>query len=179
MPNWCENHLSIYGSEEEMNRLIEIISKDGGEFELLEKLYPTPEDLLIGDAPMTNHTEQQKANLEKHGYTDWYQWRVDNWGTKWAENDLRVEQELTTKDGESCIAFGFDTAWGPPLEAFDKISKDFSKIAFCLYYEEPGMGFCGRKVWANGELMESQESEMIGSYFEEEELYNQYIKENK
>ena len=37
-------------------------------------------------------------------------------------------------------------AWGPPIEAFDKISQDFPKILFCLYYEEPGMGFCGRKV---------------------------------
>jgi len=27
--------------------------------------------------------EKYKSNLDKYGYTTWYDWACDNWGTKW------------------------------------------------------------------------------------------------
>lgn len=179
MPNWCENHLSIYGDETEMNKFISVISTGQDDFKLLETLYPTPEDLLMDQAPMPpNHTDKQKENLEKYGYSDWYKWRIDNWGCKWAESDLRVEQEFHVNNDRAVIAFGFETPWGPPIEAFTKIAKDYPTLLFCLYYEETGMGFCGTNIWAKGEMVDSVESQIIDKYFDEEYLYNQHIKEN-
>ena len=181
MPNWCENHLSITGQEDDVKKILEIIEtpvENGGEYNIIENLYPTPEDLNIGHAPMNNLTDQQIANKEKYGYTDWYQWRIDKWGTKWPDSDTRSESEPiigTSPEGISTIAFGFETPWGPPIEAFHKISSDYPNLLFCLYYEEPGMGFCGKNVWANGEEVESEESELVSSYFDEDYLYEHYF----
>lgn len=178
MPNWCENHLSIYGKQEEMQKLMEVITIREGEYSLLEKLYPTPDELNIGDVSMTPD-EQQIANFEKFGYKSWYDWRIDKWGTKWPESDLYTSQDYTeNNDGTSVIAFSFNSAWSPPIDAFKKIAKDYPNLLFCLYYEEPGMGFCGKNVWLNGESKESYESELIQNYFDEEYLYEQYMENN-
>jgi hypothetical protein len=40
------------------------------------------------------------------------------------------------------------------------------------------MGFCGTNVWANGECVESTESELVSRYFDESYLYDTYIEKN-
>jgi hypothetical protein len=175
MPNWCENNLSIYGRKEDMIKFMEVIRVGDDEYSLLEKLYPTPEELNIGDVSMTPD-EQQLANFEKFGYKSWYDWRIAKWGTKWPESSLSVGQDYTeSTNGYSVIAFNFETAWSPPVEAFDKITMDYPNLLFCLYYEEPGMGFCGKNIWANGECQEKYEAELVQNYFDEEYLFDQYI----
>ena len=175
MPNWCENNLSIYGKEEEMKKLMEVITISEDEYSLLDKLYPTPEELNIGDVSFTVD-EQQIANLEKFGYKSWYDWRIEKWGTKWSESDLEIGQEYTINhDGTATIAFNFNSAWSPPIEAFNKISKDYPNILFCLYYEEPGMGFCGSNIWAKGECQEEYQSELVSRYFSEDYLHKLYV----
>lgn len=174
MPNWCENNLSIYGKKEDMDKFMEVITLPDGQYELLEKLYPTPEELNIGHVSMTPD-EQQLANEKKYGYKSWYDWRIDKWGTKWTESDLNLGQDYTIRGDNSEIAFNFETAWAAPIEAFDKISKDYPNLLFCLYYQEPGMGFCGRNVWLNGEAIEVTHGELISSYFDEEYLYEENI----
>lgn len=175
MPNWCENNLSIYGSVEDMNKILSVMKKEDGEYSILEALYPTPEELNIGNVSF-NPDEQQIANQEKYGYKSWYDWRIDKWGCKWPESELFLGQEYTLNDnGNGVIAFNFETPWGPPIEAFNKISQDYPNLLFCLYYEEPGMGFCGKNVWAKGECIESEESQMVSSYFDEDYLFEMYI----
>lgn len=178
MPNWCENNLSIHGPKDEMDRFHEIIKKDDGEYSLLENLYPTPEDLINTTSSYSKDdwSDEQKANFEKYGHADWYSWRIANWGTKWKESDLYVGQEYTVNevDGTATIAFNFNTAWAPPIEAFDKISKDWPNLLFCIYYEEPGMAFCGNCIWLNGEQKEASHSDMVNRFFDEEYLYEMY-----
>lgn len=155
MPNWCENNLSIYGKIDDMRKLIDVIKTESGEYELLERLYPTPPELLEGN--------------------DWYMWRINNWGTKWTESDLQVGQDYTEmRIDKAVIAFNFNSAWSPPIEAFDKIAKDYPKLIFCLYYEEPGMMFCGSNVWGNGEQQESNQADLVSRWFDEEYLYDEY-----
>lgn len=176
MPNWCENNLSIYGQKEDMDRFHEMIKQGNGEYSLLERLYPTPEELDIGNVSSRREdwNDQQKANFEKYGHADWYSWRISNWGTKWKEDDLYVGQEYTVIGDRATIAFNFNTAWSPPIEAFDKISNDWPNLLFCLYYEEPGMGFCGNNVWLNGDQKESSQADLISRFFDEEYLYDVY-----
>lgn len=174
MPNWCENFLSITGNPEEMDKFHEIIKTGDGEYELLERLYPTPEDLKIGNVS-TVPDEKQLNNLEKYGYKSWYDWRIDKWGCKWPESSLHVSQEYGSIGDLNQIAFRFETPWGPPNQAFDKISSDWENLLFCLYYEEGGIGFCGKRVWGNGEIMEEYDGELIQNYFDEFYLYDTYI----
>lgn len=176
MPNWCENNLSICGHKDDMQNLFDVIKVGEDNYILLENLYPTPTDLLIGDAPVSQDTEQQKKNIEKYGFADWYDWRIEHWGCKWPESSLNIFQEYTVhSDGVGIIIFNFETPWGPPIQAFDKISGDWPNLLFCLYYEEPGMGFCGNNIWANGELKESEESSLVSKVFDEDYLFNEYI----
>ena len=178
MPNWCSNNLSVHGKIEDMKKFMEVITIGEDEYSLLSKLYPTPEELNIGDVSFTVD-EQQQANLEKYGYKSWYDWRIEKWGCKWPESDLYVGQEYTeNKDGTATIAFNFESPWSPPLEAFDKISLDYPNLLFCIYYEEPGMAFCGNCVWAQGERKEQSQSELISSYFDEDYLFDEYINNN-
>jgi hypothetical protein len=178
MPNWCSNNLSIYGKIEDMKKLMEVITIGEDEYSLLEKLYPTPDELNIGDVSFTVD-EQQQANFEKFGYKSWYDWRIAKWGTKWPESDLHVGQDYTeNKDGTAVIAFNFESAWCSPLEAFDKISMDYPNLLFCIYYEEPGMGFCGSAVWGDGERQQNSQAELIDRYFDEEYLFDSYINNN-
>lgn len=183
MPNWCENQLSISGKKYDMDKFIDVINENG-EYKLLTNLYPMPSELDIESASMRGEeywTEQQRANKEKYGFTDWYSWRIHNWGCKWPESDLSVSQEYgtagMTSDGTTVftIAFRFETPWGPPIEAFEKISNDYPELLFCLYFEEPGMGFCGERVWGNGELVSSTDSELVNRFFDEPYLYEHTI----
>ena len=178
MPNWCSNNLSIYGKIEDMKKLMEVITIGEDEYSLLEKLYPTPDELNIGDVSFSVD-EQQQANFEKFGYKSWYDWRIAKWGCKWPESDLHVGQDYTeNKDGTAVIAFNFESPWCSPLEAFDKISMDYPSLLFCIYYEEPGMGFCGSAVWGDGERQQNSQAELIDRYFDEEYLFDSYINNN-
>lgn len=193
MPNWCSNNLYVYGEKEDMMNFLYIISRKLDEknnvieanevvledykhgdvnVALLENLYPTPPGLLIGDAPVV-HNDIQKTNLERCGYPDWYQWRIDKWGTKWPESDLYFNPPFVSGNHIE-IDFDFQTAWSPPVEAFDQISKDYPNLLFCLYYLEEGMGFCGRNVWINGESIESYQAEYINNEFDTEYLFSEY-----
>ena len=141
----------------------------------MHNLYPTPEDLLIGDAPFGRDTPEQLANKEKYGYADWYEWRNSHWGCKWGESDLMVTEYPVVENDVWTVGFRFETPWGPPIEGLNHIAKEWPKIMFCLYYEESGMGFCGRNVWADGEDKESSQSELISDYFDEDYLYDEYM----
>lgn len=52
-----------------------------------------------------------EANLKTHGYSDWYEWSFDHWGTKWNAYD-QGQPELA-KDGKS-VTYDFTTAWDTP-----------------------------------------------------------------
>ena len=175
MPNWCSNNLSVYGKTEDMKKFMEVITIGDDEYSLLEKLYPTPEELNIGDVSFTVD-EQQQTNFDKYGYKSWYDWRIAKWGCKWPESDLHLGQDYTENlDGTSVVAFNFESPWCSPLEAFDKISMDYPNLLFAIYYEETGMAFCGKTIWANGERVENYQAELIDRYVDEEYLFEEYI----
>jgi hypothetical protein len=113
---------------------------------LLDEFIPVPESLHIVAGRVGDDTDpkqialeaQEKANLETHGYTTWYDYCVNEWGTKWdvGGNDYNEPQEIP--DG---LIMSFDSAWAPPIAAMEK----FQDLGFSvrLYYYEPGMCFAG------------------------------------
>ena len=71
------------------------------------------------------------------------------WGTKWdlPENEQRqVASELL----ESGAAF-FDTAWSPPMQAIEALSRKFRAVSFQLDYCELGMFFDGTAMFQGGD----------------------------
>ena len=70
---------------------------------------------------------------------NWYDWNVRNWGTKWdvanVDNEGYPETEITD-EGEDFIAYRFNTAWSPPIEAIIKLVDQYPKLRFSLSFEE-------------------------------------------
>jgi hypothetical protein len=117
---------------------------------LLDEFIPVPKDLQIvagrvGDDNDPKQIELKEAeirNLATHGYTTWYDFCVNEWGTKW---DVGADGN-PAQDIPGGLMLGFDSAWSPPVHAYEKlIEQGFSIRA--MYYE-PGMAYAG--VWEDG-----------------------------
>jgi hypothetical protein len=117
MPNWCWNHLEVTGDEIQLREFVEkstINIKENDEFSF-EGTFPR------GDRK------------------DWYEWSINNWGTKWDA----CESEILNND-INFFSVSFESAWSPPIAWIDNIMQDFPDLCFILEYQELGMCFGGR-----------------------------------
>jgi hypothetical protein len=112
--------------------------------ELLNEFIPVPADLkdtvsgFHGDPDEQAKLEEQtKANLEKYGYGNWYDFCVGEWGTKWDVGDSSGINDVQANE----IVLYFDSAWSPPIAAYEKL-EDLGFYVHAMYYE-PGMCFAG------------------------------------
>jgi hypothetical protein len=132
MPNWCENEVEItFSDRAEYERFAEIMGdpehyigwepKD----EMFDKFIPTPSEAL--------------------GTSDWWAWRIENWGTKW---NPQIEEFRLEDTG---AFFRMNTAWAPPRDFFRTFSKMFPSATIELSYLEEGMSFCGKATFTNGD----------------------------
>lgn len=148
MPNWTQNHVTLSHTDSTMIERAVNAFKRG---EMLHEFIPVPQALTdTVSGYFGNDTDKQSAleakqvaNTEKYGYANWYDFRVAEHGVKW---DIGG-------DGCQCEVFGdtmiidFDSAWSPPLQAYEKlIGMGFNIVA---YYYEPGECFAG--IWDNGD----------------------------
>ena len=152
MPNWCSNYISVRGSRQEaVQKLADAF--DAGE--LCQAVIPCPEDLnregsAAHGGPNAELYEQIRAeNLEKHGYSNWYDFHVARWGTKW---DISVQAECDRDEDGLGFNGSFDTAWSPPMGVVEKLIADGYEVT--LYYYESGMGFVGKYEDGNDEYYE-------------------------
>ena len=122
MPNWCYNSITISHKDPAMLERFKKASESG----ILQDFVPCPQELLEGDG--------------------WYNWCVENWGTKW---DFTCEDVVI--EGDTISTF-FDSAWSPPIGAYVKLEE----LGFVIeaYYNEPGMVFAGRYVNGDEEYIE-------------------------
>lgn len=147
MPNWCNNSVEIYHTDPAM---IARAKKAFAEGKLLNEFAPVPASLHIvsGRCGADDNPEQialeaaQKSNLEVHGYKDWYDFCANEWGTKW---DVGADGD-PAQDIPGGLMLGFDSAWSPPIAAYEKLTDLGFRIR-AMYYE-PGMAFAG--VWEEG-----------------------------
>ena len=147
MPKWCSNHITVRGTDPvAIKRLADAF--DAGEF--CGTVVPMPEELNITSGRLGDGAEQaeleakSKANLEKYGYANWYDFNVANWGTKWEIGGNGDVAEIED-DGLSFSA-SFESAWSPPTGVCEALVEQGFEVT--LYYYEPGMGFVGK--WEDG-----------------------------
>ena len=152
MPNYCNNVVEIQGPQHILKTLVD------HRLDFM-KIHPYPKELDItaGREGADDSPEQralvaaEEANLKKHGYKNWYDWCVNNWGTKWNaggdNDDMQVDYDEDV--GNQGIAlFQFDTAWAPPLGVLEKLMETHPELSIECRYHEPGVGFFG--VWTDG-----------------------------
>lgn len=75
-------------------------------------------------------------NITQYGFPSWYDWSVDNWGTKW--NSYGAHVNVST--GELM----FLTAWAPPLNIYHKLHE--MGYRFTVSYADEDFGRAGGTI---------------------------------
>lgn len=153
MPNWCFNYMNINVKNKSGKILAEAFRpkyKEYNEYLKADELYakpfqdllPCPEDLQItatsGNGITAELDEKYKANTAKYGYPNWYEWQINNWGTKW---DARV---TSYQESGEWVNVNFETAWSPPVEFLRWFATQYPDVEFDNEYDEEGMFFEGK-----------------------------------
>ena len=140
MPNWCNNGLTLEHKDSAMVQRAYDALREG---RFLQEFIPCPQDLIdtvsgfVGEGQAALEAKQS-ANREKYGYATWYDYNVNEWGTKW---DVGGDDGLMEMINPNTLQASFESAWAPPVAAYEKLCA----LGFIIkaFYEEPGMAFCG------------------------------------
>jgi len=131
MPNWCDNSARIEGPVDLMYDLAKAIERD----EMLSFMAPLPTD-------------------------EWeYGTAIDMWGTKWDTGSSDGYIDHNVEDG--VIEVSFQSAWGPPIQAYDTFLEKNPEVTITAYYYESGNDFGG--IYEDGEDSARQDLPMSSS----------------
>lgn len=134
MPNWCSNSVTFkHNDAKQIERLVNGYKNN----KLFSEFFPTPAELVDNTAPNNKGDEL----LEKYGSRDWYEWNVNNWGTKWDIGSDSYEDDFYN-EGDNSVTISFESAWSPPLAFYENMVELGFEIT--AYYYESGMAFCGK-----------------------------------
>ena len=111
MPNHCYNELTITGDADKLSEIENNVES------LLNYLVPMP------------------TELEDDG---WYEWLLENWGTKWDIYDHHVCRVSPRK-----LYISFNSAWAPPFYAIEDGCERLGLEFDLFYLEDDGMDFIG------------------------------------
>lgn len=157
MPNWCENTLTVRGEKDEVQKFVDLVKSTANETNknkpcIFEALIPMPDELRGTQSPPR---DEEFANMMtiKYGSADWYDWAVNNWGTKWGCVRLDIPDIEKGLDGQYFVDFTYETAWAPGDDQLEPMFVIWDKLDFFLSYEEPGMGFKGYLAVFKGETV--------------------------
>ena len=85
-------------------------------------------------------------NFQKYGYTTWYDWAINNWGTKWNSYDSEPVEENTLT---------FNTAWARAIPVISKLAEKYSDMDIEYQWADEDIGSnVGRAYYSSGELTE-------------------------
>ena len=126
MPNYCYNRVEINGEgAEEIANKIESVETP---FDFT-KIFPEPDYDKIEVEPTFEKEEGDDFRMPK-----WWDWRIQNWGTKSNSYDDHVD----TVDDET-VEYEFSTAWSPPKPVIEKLREKYPDVSITAFYDEPGM----------------------------------------
>lgn len=149
MPNYCTNTLML--NEDSNDSILEVVKDylDENGHLSFEKIRPIPDELkgTTSPTPLDADPKKQRMLVEKYGHENWYDWCVDNWGTKWDADVHHADEK----------AICFTTAWSPPIGAIKTLSI-LTGRDFRLTYVEEGMDFCG-EYFAYKNYLQNQDCE--------------------
>jgi hypothetical protein len=121
MPNWCENRVYLEASPSEIEAMLAAIQSDD-------------------DKGLLNYLRPEHESDQKGIMPNWYNWRIEQWGTKWEVQAQIISYSVS----DGWLNIMFDSAWSPPIKAFTAWqSVDPENRNFNIRYIEWGMMFCG------------------------------------
>lgn len=141
-----------------METVARIFLKDEGIFSFAENHFrkTMSDESYVLKVQRSGKSELELANLGlayisnkiKYGATSWYDWRIQNWGTKWNAYDCVIE--------ENCLKLS--TAWSEPEPIIKKISEMVpnAKLEHWWADEDTGNNTGHRILLAGKEIGDSQ-----------------------
>ena len=163
MPNHCHNRVTIYGSGNETDETRDQIAKLKEIFEgesIFSQFIPEPDwentPLMSKDVQEYSFSEPRGKVGELPQYVDtgfgqmlrikstdhqddrWYDWRLQNWDTKWDCYDVVV-----TDDDPDQLEVQFNTAWSPPEAVCTELREQYPDLSVSWFYDEPGCEIAG------------------------------------
>ena len=154
MPNWNSNTLVISkATNPQIERIIAACERQ----ELLNEFMPQP---IWDNLPNENgeypgpeysyrYYDRTRGMITRvwfgcRRFTDgkqdmrWYDWCVENWGTKWEAGEISI-----TREGQD-LFLTFETAWAPPSDAWiEALGAAMPNAGIRLTFSEPGCDFFG------------------------------------
>lgn len=127
MPNWCMNNLTV--SHDDPAKLQEFVDAyNSGK--TCQHFLPVPEGYYDDKGP----------------FPRWYEWCLQNWGTKWDIGKQEYTDPAVIEDGN--VSISFNSAWSPPTQFYEHLHDEHGYGIKASYWE-PGMAFCG--WWTDGD----------------------------
>ena len=152
MPNHCYQQVHIRGPREIVKEIYEHLELANPMFCQLIK--PMPFNTFV----------KPRVSRKSCSTPAWFDWRCDNWGTKWDVCNVEIMDEGFTDlgnrledDCEAEFAFNCWTAWAPPIPVWSHLVELGIKVD-ADYQDEGGM-FEGRYVNGDDECWEPIEEE--------------------
>ena len=161
MPNHCHNRVTFYPAGDNTEKAIEDIKAIKQMFEdenCFTQIIPEPDwanqplmskDIKgivydrgkVGELPvMTKTSYGMSSRFPSTGHQDdrWYDWRVQNWDTKWDAYDVVI-----TDNDPECLEVEFNTAWSPPEAICNELREKYPDVSISWFYDEPGCQIAG------------------------------------
>jgi len=169
MPNWVYNSVSVVGKEQRVKEFrekhftTETDPVDGlqsrEEFDF-DTIIPMPETVFRGNLGVEERKE--------HGNNNWYDWSIENWGTKWNAGNTQLHSDkIRVQNGVAVLEFMFDTAWSLPEPIYEKLAEMYPDLCITVDFDEEGMAFAGELEITDGKIKHYARDPMEG--IEEEE----------
>ena len=130
MPNWVTNIIEVDGEKEIINQMFENVKSDKTLFDFNKiKEMPKSEEL------------------------NWYDWSVNNWGTKWnTDSDVSISGNVVV----------FDTAWSTPFYVLSELSNQYPTLSFIINYADEDIGSnCGMYKLQGGDTLEEEKGDIV------------------
>ncbi len=155
MPNHCHNRVTFYSANTEAVAKLKQIFEDENCF---GQIIPEPDwlntPLMSSDLKRYGQDRGKLGELpvkvegdfgitqrfQSTGQPDdrWYDWRLQNWDTKWDAYDVVV-----TDDDIEQVEIEFNTAWSPPEAICHAIREQYPDVSVSWFYDEPGCEIAG------------------------------------
>lgn len=144
-----------------------------------EKNNPDPDKFAVDFKPRSITQETHDRLMDAYGATNWYDWAIDNWGTKWGA--YHAGQWDLSHSGKKLVAvIRYHTAWSPPRDFLIHASEEFPDIVFENSFADEGGSFLGMTTYERGRVVSEENIEWnsspgitfrksLGVYFDENE----------